>query len=165
MSDHHSSLYVITTNMPGPGAKALVELRARNLDERGYIIPAIAETALADAADAACEFVELEDTDGCGHGPGTGVDWGRDDAGRPRLGPFLSAQQVGVALGRLYGCLVDPGDLDQVPEPLRTKLRAERADGVITDVSADVFLATWEACMTVAADELANIAVRAGRAA
>lgn len=83
-------LYFVTTNLPGPGARALVG-EAMAFNDR---LPAAAVSALLGAADDACEFVELE-TEG-GHSARSGAEWG-DHPGRgtlKRLGPFYAAQDV-----------------------------------------------------------------------
>lgn len=87
-------LFVVTTNSPGPGAGPLVRMKATDLEAKGYVLGMVDQ--LADAADGACEFVELEDEHGCGHGPAVGVGWDEHPAtaGLKRLGPFVPARLV-----------------------------------------------------------------------
>lgn len=88
-------LYVVTTNSPGPGAGPLVRMKATDLEAKGYVLGVVDQ--LADAADGACEFVELEDEHGHGRGPGTGVEWDDHPDGKgklKRLGPFVPARLV-----------------------------------------------------------------------
>lgn len=86
------TLYFVTTALPGPGAGALVRDKARELQERGYVLGMVDE--LAEAADGACEFVELEDGDGDSRGANaTGAAWlpHPTDPKLHRLGPFAPA--------------------------------------------------------------------------
>lgn len=103
--------------------------------------------------DSEARFVELEDRDGASHGEDVGVRWETvspmSGPGHALLGPFLSAEQVGQAIGRLYGCLIDPGDLEQVPEQYREYVKRAMDEGCLgpEDFPPDVFLTTWKNCL------------------
>jgi hypothetical protein len=80
-------LFVVMTNLPGPGAHAaLVEAGLSTQDD----------TAVRDALDkGACEFVELENEHGAGVGPSSGVTWQTEssflsDKTLAKLGPFVA---------------------------------------------------------------------------
>lgn len=86
--------YVVTSNLPGPGAGHFVAEKARELQDSGYVVGMVEE--LAQAADHACEFVELEDEHGHGQGPDSGITWSEHptSANLKRLGPFEVASEV-----------------------------------------------------------------------
>lgn len=117
-------LYVVTTNTPGPGASAMVKHTADELREQGYIVGMVDE--LAAAANGACEFVELEDADGHGVGPASGVEWSDHPTadGLKRLGPFVAPlterelDAVSTALDgyadMTYDGAKDPAAIDEI---------------------------------------------------
>lgn len=147
-------MYVVTSNLPGPGASALLMETAHAMIDADQPVGKL--LALRVAVDRACEFVELEDADGnAAGGRARGIDWASHLPGHgslQRLGPFFAVQQVQVALGRLYGCLFDPGDGEQLPAPARQEL----ADGFpLSEIlEPSDLIETWANCMDIAADGL-----------
>jgi hypothetical protein len=87
-------LYVVTSGPPGPGARALVDEALRALPS-GHVDESVV-TAATEAAGEGCEFVELEDADGKGVGPSSGVHWSDhpNGGGMKRLGPFLGGAEA-----------------------------------------------------------------------
>jgi hypothetical protein len=90
-------LYVVMTNLPGPGARALLNERLTNGAE-GPI------EELLQAVDGACEFVELENEHGAGVGPDSGVTWQTEssflsDKKLVKLGPFAPCDSRAVERG------------------------------------------------------------------
>lgn len=155
-----NELFVVMTNSPGPGADALLRIRAKDLADRGYIVPdGKTLDGLADAARGACELVEVEDGAGRGFHTSRGLEWREGEGEDPlwRLGPFYSTAHVTQAIGRLYGCLIDPGDGEQVPEGYREgvlgTLKAEDSL-TVAEMPPDVFLETWMNCMATVRDDL-----------
>lgn len=101
-------LYVVMTNLPGPGAQALVR---EVLEET---VPVRPEDRVAnrviEAAAGASEFVELEDEHGRGVGPASGVDWQTkssfDGPTYALLGPFVAEREHRALAGALTGLLM-----------------------------------------------------------
>lgn len=135
-------LYVVFTNGPGPGAEALLR-SIESEDSSSALKPAVIrrDVALAEVAEGACEFVELENAQGMGVGPNrSGADWQEWKDGLKALGPFGPApQHVGDALEDVFDSVFEehlgglPGEdakrvamREHLREDLITRL-AERA--------------------------------------
>lgn len=95
-------LFVVMTNLPGPGVGALIDEKLRELDDQiiGDVVnAAVLTAALKSAAEGASEFVELENEHGAGVGPSSGVTWHTEnsflsDKTLVKLGPFADPERV-----------------------------------------------------------------------
>lgn len=112
------NLYVVMTNLPGPGAAAHVREAAGAMRIGGNVVD-----ALVAAADRGCEFVELEDAEGNGVGSSSGIDWDERPASDStwgkaktfhRLGPFVAAKDYDEMQGALEEAraLLETGERD-----------------------------------------------------
>lgn len=81
------SIYVVFTNLPGPGVRALIEEAIEGTDDHTPLGQVLGK--IMAAAGSGCEFVEVEDADGNGAGE-TGLVWDEHSVGDGvrRLGPF-----------------------------------------------------------------------------
>jgi hypothetical protein len=86
-------LYVVMTNLPGPGAHALLEESGHAFGGKTGDEAAEHSRQMREVLEGASEFVELENEHGAGVGPSSGVTWVTEnsftsDKTYAKLGPF-----------------------------------------------------------------------------
>lgn len=119
-------LFVVMTNLPGPGAAALLDEIPRDReagdgwkrDAQGVVWVAVPQAKAS--VNGASEFVELENERGAGVGPSSGVTWHTEssflsDKTVVKLGPFAPCDSAAIERGAeaiddlLQQLGVDPG--------------------------------------------------------
>lgn len=91
-------LFVVMTNLPGPGAHALLQESGHAFGGKTGDAAAEHSRQVREVLAGASEFVELEDEHGASHGADVGVSWETvspfTGPSTARLGPFHDAAEV-----------------------------------------------------------------------